>query len=88
MLIIFIIRVMLYIAMNILAKFGSQIGNDCRKKRIAQKYFSAGICLFVERVLFGVAALFPRFAHAVSENAPIEDQIDIIRKPFYKAIDL
>ena len=72
--------------MNILAKFGSQIGNDRRKKRISQKYFSAGICFFVERVLFGVAALFPRFVDAVSEDTPIEDQIDILRKSFYEAV--
>ena len=76
------------IAMNILAEFGSQIGNDRRKKRIPQKYFSAGICFFVERVLFGVAALFPRFVDAVSENAPIKNQIDIFRKPFYRAVCL
>ena len=39
----------------------------------------ASLPIYYLCVLFCVVALIPRFAHAVSENTPIEDLLDIFR---------
>ena len=74
------------LALDWKSQFFGQIVYDRRKKHIAEKNFSAFVRLFVERILFGVASLFPRLVYTVSEDAPVKDQVYIFRKAFYQII--
>ena len=78
--------VVLYVTIHITAKLVFQIGNNGRHKFVFQKSFGFRAGFLVKNILFCIASLFPRLVLFITENTPIENQINIFGKAFNESI--
>ena len=78
--------VVLYVTIHITAKLVFQIGNSGRHKFVFQKSFGFRAGFLVKNILLCVAAFFPRLVLFITENTPVENQINVFGKAFNESI--